>query len=134
MSPQEIKALNDTINMVCRFIVYLGGLAAAITGIWALITKIKSKGTVAKMQKRLDDQDKKIDRCNHRIDDHERRLDGLDVNLESSSNDLKDMHELSKLTLSAVQELLKSNLQDGNNHAGMQKASDDIDKYLKDLI
>ena len=134
MSPEEANTINDAIKLVARFIIYMGGLAAAIAGIWALIDKIKSRGAMAKMTKRLEADEAHMNDQDHKIADHEQRLNGLEENLATSKDDLKDMHELSKLTLSAVQELLKSNLQDGNNHEGMQKASNAIDEYLKDLI
>lgn len=126
-SPQEAKTLNDAIDIICRLIVYMGGIAAAVTGIWALITKIKSKGSVAKMQGQINE-------LSGRVDDHEERLGKIEQTFEDNRVELQDLHEVSRLTLSAVQQLLKSGLEDGNNHAGMQKASDEIDEYLKSKI
>lgn len=125
--PADIKTINDFFNLLGRVVLYAGSIAAAIAGIWALITKIRSRGAMARMDARMTTAEKYLENDHQRI-----------KKLEAVSNDnieeFKDLHAVSRLTLSAVQQLLKSNLENGNNHAGMQKANDEIDEYLKSKI
>ena len=62
---------------------------------------------------------KKIDQ----IDDQERRLKELE-------EDREDVHELMRINLVSIKELLKYGIDDGNNKDGMKKASKEIDDYL----
>lgn len=125
--PADIKTINDFFNLLGRVVLYAGSIAAAVAGIWALIAKIRSRGAMAKMDTRVSTLEK------HVANDHE-EIKKLKEASHANVEEFNDLHAVSRLTLSAVQQLLKSNLENGNNHAGMQRANDEIDEYLKSKI
>ena len=57
------------------------------------------------------------------IDDHEKRL-------KESEKDREEIHELMRINLVSIKELLKHGIEDGNNKDGMKKAEKEIDDYL----
>lgn len=57
------------------------------------------------------------------IEDHEDRL-------KKSEKDREEIHELMRINLVSIKELLKHGIDDGNNKDGMKKASKEIDDYL----
>ena len=44
MDPTTVRTVNDFFSLMGRLILYCGGIAGALAGIWALIGKIKAKG------------------------------------------------------------------------------------------
>ena len=127
MDPQIIRTINDFFSLMGRLILYCGGIAGALAGIWALAGKIRSKGWRAATDARitnLEDYSRK---------DNE-RLKKLEADNVSKTEEFADIHEIMRLNLNASQQLLKSNLEGGNNVAGMQKASDEIQEYLRSKV
>ena len=57
------------------------------------------------------------------LDDHEKRL-------LKSEKDREEIHELMRINLVSIKELLKHGIDDGNNIDGMKKAEKEIDDYL----
>lgn len=62
------------------------------------------------------------------------RLKKLEAESIDKAEEFADFHEIMRLNLNASQQLLKSNLEGGNNVAGMQKASDEIQEYLRSKV
>lgn len=127
MDPSTIKTVNDFFSLAGRIILYSGSIAAAIAGIWALAAKIRSRGWRAATDTRLANLE-----CYSQKDNE--RLKRLEADNLSKKEDLEDIHDIMRLNLNAVQQLLKSNLEGGNNKAGMQKASDEIQEYLRSKV
>jgi hypothetical protein len=127
MDPNTIKTVNDFFSLAGRIILYCGGIAGALAGIWAFVGKIKSKGWRAATDVRianLEDYSRK---------DNE-RLKKLEAENIDKAEEFADFHEIMRLNLNASQQLLKSNLEGGNNKAGMQRASDEIQEYLRSKV
>ena len=125
--PTTIKTINDFFSLMGRLILYCGGIAAALSGIWTLIGKIKSKGWRAATDVRianLEDYSRK---------DNE-RLKKLEADNVAKVEEFTDIHEIMRLNLNASQQLLRSSLEGGNNRDGMQKASDEIQEYLRSKV
>lgn len=59
-----------------------------------------------------------------------KRIEVLEQEMKESKEDRKEMHEYMKVNFIALKELLKHNIDGGNNIKGMQMANDEIDKYL----
>ena len=114
--------LSDTASMI----VVIGGIAAAISGIWVLIEKIHSKSSVGNLEGRMSKVEEYLSKDNERLKTLEKYKDMQQL-------EMNDMHETARLTLNAVRELLKSQL-NGDNAEGMKEASDDIEKYLSKKI
>mgnify|MGYP006363381881 FL=1 len=127
MDPTTIRTVNDFFSLAGRIILYSGSIAAAIAGILALFGKIRSKGWRAATDARianLEDYSRK---------DNE-RLKKLEANDAAKVEEFADIHEIMRLNLNASQQLLKSSLEGGNNRDGMQKASDEIQEYLRSKV
>lgn len=119
MIPDQTVSL-QTWAVIGQWIVFIGTLTASIMGIAKFISWIRSKSSVAKVTETV-----KI---------HETRINTLEERMDKSEEDRKDMHDVNRLTLTAVQALLKNNLEGDNNINGMQKASDAIQEYLNNMI
>ena len=63
-----------------------------------------------------------------------KRLDELESEVKESKEDRQDLHEFMRINFIAIKELLKHNIEDGNNIDGMKMASNEIDKYLSKKI
>ncbi len=126
MDPQTIRTINDFFSLMGRIILYCGGIAGALAGIWALAGKIRSKGWRATTDQRIDALESYSQKDNERL----KRLEAESI---AKRDEFEDIHEILRLNLNASQQLLKSNLE-GNNKAGMQKASDDIQEYLRSKV
>ena len=127
MDPTTIRTINDFFSLMGRIILYCGGIAGALAGIWALVSKIRAKGWRAATDVRianLEDYSRK---------DNE-RLKKLEAENIDKAEEFADFHEIMRLNLNASQQLLKSNLEGGNNKVGMQKASDEIQEYLRSKV
>lgn len=82
-----------------KWILAAGGLAGAVLSIVKLIGWIRSKTTVARIEKRMADHDRYFEHDKKELEDHEKRIKCI----ESDSEDLRNV---SRLTLEAVQTLL----------------------------
>lgn len=63
-----------------------------------------------------------------------KKLDELQEQMTESIQDRKDLHDFMRVNFIAIKELLKHEIEGGNNKAGMKMASDEIDKYLSKKI
>ena len=63
-----------------------------------------------------------------------KRLDKLENEVKESKEDSKELHEFMRINFIAIKELLKHNIENGNNIDGMKMASNEIDKYLSKKI
>ena len=127
MDPATIRTINDFFSLMGRIILYCGGIAAALSGILALASKIKSRGWRAATDKRLKSLEDYSQKDNERL----KKLEAENID---KAEEFADFHEIMRLNLNASQQLLKSNLEGGNNKAGMQKASDEIQEYLRSKV
>lgn len=64
----------------------------------------------------------------------EKRLETLEKKMTESEQDRKDLHDFMRVNFIAIKELLKHEIEGGNNKDGMKMASDEIDKYLSKKI
>lgn len=134
-----------------QWIIYGGSFVGAVWGIIKFISWLRSKTTTAKLEvtvkqhsEWLDNDNKRLNTLEinaHRVDQHEEllkkseeRLKMLENDVAESKRDREELHDLSRMTLVALQELLKSSLEGGNNRAGMQKAYDEIKEFLNNKI
>ena len=127
MDLNTTKTVNGFFNLAVRIILYSCSIAVAIAGIWALARKIRSSGWKAATDQRLDALE------TYSQKDYE-RLKRLEVESIAKREEFEDIHEIMRLNLNASQQLLKSNLEGGNNKAGIQKASDEIQEYLRSKV
>lgn len=108
-------------------IVFISSVCGAVMAIEKFVKWMRSRTTIAKLQE-------KVEEHSFYLENDNKRIKGLEVKLEDSKKDREEIHEVNRLTLTAVQALLKSNLEGGNNREGMKSASDDIQKFLNNLI
>lgn len=63
-----------------------------------------------------------------------KRLEDLEEQFKEEQKNSKELHEFMRVNFIAIKELLKHNIEGGNNIAGMKMASEEIDKYLSRKI
>lgn len=69
-----------------------------------------------------------------KLQDHENRIESLENVQKISERDRKDLHESVRVTMVALQALLKSRLESDNNISGIQKAESEIEKYMQSKL
>ena len=112
--------------LLAQWLVYGGSVAAALMGIAKLLSYLRSKTTISKLEKEVKEHADMLDR------DH-KRLTALETQARTVDADLKDMHVLMKLSVKAQQAMLRGML-DGNNKVNIQRVSDELQDYLNDQI
>ena len=66
--------------------------------------------------------------------DHDTRITRLELTTKESEDDRKDLHESVRVTMVALQAMLKSMVDKDNNISGIHKAESEIEKYLQSKI
>lgn len=66
--------------------------------------------------------------------DHDTRLTRLELVTKESEDDRKDLHESVRVTMVALQALLKSSIDKDANINGIQKAESEIERYMQSKI
>lgn len=66
--------------------------------------------------------------------DHDTRLTRLELVTKESEDDRQDLHESVRVTMVALQAMLKSMVDKDNNINGIQTAEREIEKYLQSKI
>lgn len=66
--------------------------------------------------------------------DHDTRITRLELTTKESEDDRRDLHESVRVTMVALQALLKSSLDKDNNISGIKNAETEIEKYLQSKI
>lgn len=117
----------DVWAKIGQAIVFISSVCGAIMAIEKFVKWMQSKTTIAKLKETIEEHTFYLENDN-------KRIKSLELKLEDSKKDREEIHEVNRLTLTAVQALLKSNLEGGNNREGMKSASDDIQKFLNNLI
>ena len=69
-----------------------------------------------------------------RLQDHDDRLKRLENLQKDSEQDRKELHESFRVTMVALQALLKSRLENDNNISGIQNAEQEIEKYMQSKL
>lgn len=69
-----------------------------------------------------------------RLQDHDSRLLRLEDLQRDSEEDRKDLHESIRVTMVALQALLKSRLEGDNNVSGIHNAEREIEKYMQSKL
>lgn len=66
--------------------------------------------------------------------DHDTRLTRLELVTKESEDDRRDLHESVRVTMVALQALLKSSIDKDANINGIQKAESEIERYMQSKI
>lgn len=69
-----------------------------------------------------------------RLQDHEDRLKRLENLQKDSEEDRKELHESFRVTMVALQALLKSRLENDNNISGIKNAEKEIENYMRSKL
>lgn len=66
--------------------------------------------------------------------DHDTRITRLELTTKESEDDRRDLHESVRVTMVALQALLKSRLESDNNLDGIQNAEREIEHYMRSKL
>ena len=69
-----------------------------------------------------------------KLQDHDNRLKRLEDLQRDSEEDRKELHESFRVTMVALQALLKSRLENDNNIDGIQNAEREIENYMRSKL
>lgn len=69
-----------------------------------------------------------------KLQDHDTRLTRLEGLQRDSEEDRKELHESFRVTMVALQALLKARLEGDNNVAGIQNAEREIERYMQSKL
>ena len=124
MMPNPVS--NEVWSVIGQWIVYGASISGAVMAIAQFIKWIRSKTTVAKLEEIVNKHSQFLENDN-------KRISYLEEQEQRNISTLEDMHNLNRLSVKALQALLKSNL-DGNNRDSVKEANDEIQKYLNEKI
>ncbi len=96
--------------------------------------KLKKDSQIQGIEKQLGEIALKLDRDLTRLNGHDQQLENLEHRMQHIEQENGDMHDYKRLTLQAIQSLLKHSLENGNNVDDMRRSSKDIDEYLHSKI
>lgn len=124
MMPNPVS--NEVWSVLGQWIVYGASISGAVMAIAQFIKWIRSKTTVARLEEIVNKHSQFLENDN-------KRISYLEEQEQRNISTLEDMHNLNRLSVKALQALLKSNL-DGNNRESVKEANDEIQKYLNEKI
>ena len=96
--------------------------------------KLKKDSQIQGIEKQLGEIALKLDRDLTRLNGHDQKIEDLEHRMQAYEQETGDMHDYKRVTLQAIQSLLKHNLENGNNTEDMRRSSKDIDDYLHSKI
>ena len=122
--PQNIPL--ETWAILGQWVLYGSSMAGAVLAIAKFVTYLRSKTSVAKLEKEVEKHRELLANDNLRLNALEKQGDTL----EEEANDTR---EILRLLMKSTQELLKGQIY-GDNVQGMTEASNDINEYLNKQI
>lgn len=96
--------------------------------------RLKKDSQIQGIEKQLGEIALKLDRDLTRLNGHDQKIEDLEHRMQTVEKENGDMHDYKRITLQAIQSLLKHNLENGNNIDDMSRSSKDIDDYLHSKI
>ncbi len=117
----------NEVNVVWSFIQNLGAILLVIVGIMKSWEYLHSKTAVTKMQKVIDNHEERL------IKDFN-RLNKIEQKIDDTQEQIKEGKEVSRLILYAMQELLRSRIDNNDNKSEIEEVSQKISEYLRSKI
>lgn len=132
MTPTPVTVLEWA--TIGKAIVYIGGICTAFFSVLKFWQWYRSHTTIGKLEQSMITLSATVAKHERYIANDDLRIKGIEAKIEESKVDREQMHKAYRVMLVAVQALLKSNLEGGNNKAGMQRASEAIQDFLNSNI
>jgi hypothetical protein len=127
-------------NITLAQLIMLVGSAAAlvkfIDWVWGRFVspKLKKDSEIAKMAEKLETIDKKLTNDFVTLEQHGRRIETLEVRMSGQEKDSEELHNSLRVLVVALQAMIKSSLENGNNREGLKNAEEELDKYLRSKV
>ena len=122
-----------------QVIVIVGAIVAFIKFIdwlWAKFVEphLKNQQVLTQTEQDIKEIKEMLKNDYQRLQDHDDRLKRLENLQKDSEQDRKELHESFRVTMVALQALLKSRLENDNNISGIQNAEREIEKYMQSKL
>ena len=95
---------------------------------------LKDKQTLSQTEKDIKEIKDMLKNDYQRLQDHDSRLKRLEDLQKDSEEDRKELHESFRVTMVALQALLKSRLENDNNISGIKNAEKEIENYMRSKL
>ena len=95
---------------------------------------LKREQTLTQTEKDIKEIKEMLKNDYQRLQDHDSRLKRLEDLQKDSEEDRKELHESFRVTMVALQALLKSRLENDNNISGIQNAEREIENYMRSKL
>ena len=129
--------LNDV--TIGQLVVLFGSLVAFIKFVdWAwgrfVTPRLKHDAVFKSMEQKLEKIDNKLTNDFVKLEQHDRRLENLEVRMKEQEKDSQELHNTLRILVVAMQAMIKSSLENGNNREGLEKAEDQLNNYLNSKV
>ena len=107
-----------------------------IDWLWDKFVKphLKREQTLTQTEKDIKEIKEMLKNDYQKLQDHDTRLKRLEDLQRDSEEDRKELHESFRVTMVALQALLKSRLENDNNIDGIQNAEREIEHYMRSKL
>lgn len=95
---------------------------------------LKREQTLTQTEKDIKEIKEMLKNDYQRLQDHDSRLKRLEDLQRDSEEDRKELHESFRVTMVALQALLKSRLENDNNISGIKNAEKEIENYMRSKL
>ncbi len=95
---------------------------------------LKREQVMTQTEKDIKDIKEMLKNDYQKLQDHDTRLKRLEDLQRDSEEDRKELHESFRVTMVALQALLKSRLENDNNIDGIQNAEREIEHYMRSKL
>ncbi len=127
-------------NITLAQLIMLVGSAAALVKFidWAwgrfVSPRLKKDSEIAKMAEKLETIDKKLTNDFVTLEQHGRRIENLEVRMSGQEKDSAELHNSLRVLVVALQAMIKSSLENGNNREGLKNAEEELNEYLRSKV
>ena len=127
---------NITVGQIVVVVSAIVALFKFLEWMWSKFVDphIKHEQVLTQTEKDIKEIKEMLKNDYQKLIDHDTRLTRLELVTKESEDDRKDLHESVRVTMVALQALLKSSIDKDNNVSGIQTAEREIERYLQSKI
>lgn len=129
--------INDiTIGQVVVVVSAIVALFKFLEWIWNKFVDphVKHEQVLTQTEKDIKEIKEMLKNDYQKLIDHDTRLTRLELVTKESEDDRRDLHESVRVTMVALQALLKSSIDKDGNETGIKKAESEIERYMQSKI
>lgn len=127
---------NITVGQIVVVVSAIVALFKFLEWMWSKFVEphLKHEQVLTQTEKDIKEIKEMLKNDYQKLIDHDTRITRLELTTKESEDDRRDLHESVRVTMVALQALLKSSLDRDNNVSGIKNAENEIERYLQSKI